>query len=389
MQSNHDLHEARISARAPNLGQKVNRLILLFGFFTLVLLPTVFFGHPGAAERDLRENRQLAEFPRASLFFFQRLEKWYADHFGGRATLIYHGARWQMDWIGIPGNRNVVLGPDNWLFYDQYYRPGKALFADFRGRSPFRKDQLQVIRANLLSTQRALAACHIGFYLVMPPDKQTIYSDMMPFGRTSQIQTRADQLFEILETEPELRAVDLRHALQTARAKETLPLYFKTDTHWNALGAYHGVQTLLQAMKSDRHVTADSVPREAYELSSMPYAGGDISVSLLSLPNYFADTKIRMTIPGDKTDLLDDVRQHYRNETHTGRLLLYGDSFSELMPPFLSQSFGEVKVLRKARVDAKDLRTFQPDVVVLEVLERLIAALEDGPIGLPSCPPAR
>ena len=385
MLPSHDLQEPRGISQAISLRHKLNRLIFILGFFIVVLLPTLFFGHPGNAEQLLRENRQLAEFPHASLFFFQRLEKWYADHFGGRANLIYHGARWQMGWIGLPGNRNVVLGQDNWLFYDQHYRPGQALFADFRGRAPFTGDQLKLIRANLLRTQRALAACRIGFYLVMPPDKQTIYADMMPFRRPLNAKTRADQLFEVLSTEPELQAVDLRPALQAARANETLPLYLKTDTHWNALGAYYGVQALLQAMKTKGDANEILPPREAYQLSSSPYAGGDIAVSLLSLPNYFADEEIRMTLTVDTSKAISTTNQHSRNNANDGRMLLYGDSFSELMSPLLSQRFGDVQINRQNRINADDLQKFRPNVVILEVLERLIAALEDGPISLPSC----
>lgn len=387
MQRNRRLDKPRNTMPVTGLRQKLNRHLLVAGFLALVLLPSLFFGHPGTAGQTLRENRRLAEFPRVSLFFFQHLEKWYTDHFGGRATLIYYGARWQMDWIGLPGNRNVALGRDNWLFYDQHYHPGQALFADFRGKARFSDEQLQRIRANLLQTQHALAACRIGFYLVMPPDKQTIYPDMMPFSRPPQTQTRADQLFAALRTEPGLRSIDLRPALQAARQAETLPLYLKTDTHWNGLGAYHGVRVLLQAMEADGRISAGAVPREAYELAEMPYPGGDIAVSLLSLPNYFNDTEIRMALPGDTAKALDSARRHYRNAAQPGRLLLYGDSFSELMLPFLAQRVGEVIALPQAQIDEKDLQAHRPDVVVLEVLERLLGALEAGPISLPSCKP--
>lgn len=389
MQADHDHREPGPAPGTTGLRQRVNRYALVAGFFVLLLLPTLFFGHLGVADQALRENRRLAEFPRASLFFFQNLEKWYTDHFGGRATLIYYGARWQIDWIGLPGNRNVLLGRENWLFYDQHYQPGQALFADFRGKTRFSDGQLQRIRDNLLRTQRALAACGIGFYLIMPPDKQTIYADKLPFSRPSHTQTRADQLFDALRTAPELRAIDLRPVLQAARQAEALPLYLKTDTHWNALGAYHGVQALLQSIDAAGRPRAPVTPRQAYEIAKEPFAGGDIAVSLLSLPNYFDDTQIRMTLPGDTAEALDAAQRHYRNPTRTGRLLLYGDSFSELMLPFLAQHFGEVTGLPRAQIDAQDLQEHRPDVLVLEVLERLLGALEAGSLNLPHCPAAR
>lgn len=368
--------------------QRINRSLLVIGFLLILLLPTLFFGHPGAAEQALRENRRLAEFPKASLFFFQYLEKWYGDHFGGRANLIYYGARWQMDWIGIPGNRNVLLGRDQWLFYDQHYQPGRALFADFRGKARFSPEQLARIRSNLLDTQRALARCNIAFYLVMPPDKQTIYPDKMPFRRTDGTQTRADQLAAMLRPEPGLHFVDLRPSLQRARQQEELPIYLKTDTHWNALGAFHGVQALTDAMRTDGRV--DLGPsRDAYKVETRPHRGGDIAVSLLSLPDYFRDIDVTMALPGDTAHAVDAEHLQYRNPGARGRLLLYGDSFSELMLPFLAQRFGQVTAIRRAQIDDADITAAQPDVVVLEVLERLLGGLEAGPLSLPTCDPAR
>lgn len=367
--------------------QGINRYLLPVGFLCLILLPSLFFGHAGKEDKALRENRQMAEFPGASMFFFQRLENWYTDHFGGRATLIYYGARWQMDWIGLPSNRNVVVGKDEWLFYDQFYRPGQALFADFRGKVNFSDEQLKRILENLQETQRALAVCGIKFYLVMPPDKQSIYPDKMPFSRASETRTRADQLFAALHANPSLRSVDLRPVIQSARQTETLPLYLKTDTHWNSLGAYYGVHALMQAMKSDGLPVHDAIDRKAYKLESTPHPGGDIAVSLLSLPGYFTDTKIRMTLSHDTAEQIDKERQHYRNPKQQGRLLVYGDSFSEQMLPFLAQRFGEVTGVRQARIDGHDFQTSHPNIVVLEVLERLLAGLEAPPVNLAGlCP---
>lgn len=363
------------------LWQEINRYSLVVGFLLLILLPTLFFDHPGAASQALRENRRLTKFPEADLFFFQYLEKWYVDHFGGRANLIYYGARLQMNLIGIPGNRNVVQGRDQWLFYDQHYQPGQALFADFRGKERFTADQLARIRTNLLKTQRALARCNIGFYLVMPPDKQTIYADMMPFRRAEPIETRADQLFAALDVEHELKIVDLRSALRSARRQENLPVYMKTDTHWNALGAFYGVHALMQALWIDRHISNTGPQRGDYQITSQPFVDGDIAVSLLSLPGYFEDISITLKLPSQTTTTNNPTTKAQK------RLLLYGDSFSNQMQPLLMQRFDYVATIQRAQIDASAIVNERPDVVVLEVLERLLGSLETAPEKLPACTP--
>ncbi len=376
----------RIDAKACLLGwwSKINECLLVSAFFICVLLPSVFLGYPGITGHKLKENRHLAGFPEVSIFFFEDLDKWYTDHFAGRSDLIYYGARWQMNWIGIPGNRNVLIGRDQWLFYDQYYRPGRPLFADFRGRAPFTPDQIARIKNNLLQTLHALASCNISFYLVMPPDKQTVYADMMPFHRDPQTITRADQLFSALRDVPELRFVDLRPTLQTARQNESLPLYLKTDTHWNALGAFHGIQAIMQALRAD-HLAPQLTPeRNEYQIVSKPLSDGDIAASLLSLPDYFEDSRLSLE-PLDNTPPKKTASQVPSLHKNPERLLLYGDSFSNLMQPFLAQRFNYVATVQRAQVNAQDIETEHPNIVILEVLERLIGSLETAPERLPDC----
>lgn len=361
----------------------LNRCLLPMTFFLVILLPSIFFGQQWAAFQVLKENRRLTEFPPFTLFFLEDLEKWYLDHFGGRADFIYYGARWQMQLMGIPINRQVLVGREQWLFYDQHYKPGQAIFADFQGKNPFTADQLKQIRSNLLHTQQALAKCGISFYLAVPPDKQTIYADMMPFRRHANTKTRADQLFKSLREEPSLRFVDLRPALHAARKIEALPIYLKSDTHWNALGAFHGVQALLDMLRQDQVLTHAGPQREDYQVSSKTISDGDIAVSLLSLPNYFLDLQINLTLPGTTEATSQSPRIDF--EKSQKRLLLYGDSFAHQMHPILQHHFSQVPIILKARVEESDIRTEKPDVVVLEVLERLLGSLQTPPDQLPNC----
>ena len=351
----------------------LNRYGLAIGFFTIILTPTLFFGQTGPSSIELKENRELQTFPKASLFFFQNLEKWYSDHFGGRSNLIYYGARLQMGLLGIPGHRQVVLGKDQWLFYDQQYVVGQPRFADYQGKARFTQAQLDRIQHHLRQTHESLKGCNIKFYFVMPPDKQTIYPEMMPFTRPTNIKTRADQLFEMLKKAPEINAIDLRQPLLEAKKKESLPIYYKTDTHWNELGALHGVHTIINMIHQDQNPISISIKKQDYTLTTNNYKGGDIATSLLSLPNYFSDTFVKVEKNKDSKNLQEEV------------IIIYGDSFSEAMIPFIKGIYKNVSSYQKAQVDTRDIDKDKPNIIILEVLERLIGSLEKGPLSLPSC----
>jgi hypothetical protein len=98
---------------------------------------------------------------------------------------------------------------------------------------------------------------------------------------------------------------------------------------------------------------------------------------MLSLPHYFADTEWVMT-----------PRPEASAQKLAGapRLLLYGDSFSEAMQPFLEAQMGHVTVIRRAHVDGQELQLHQPQVVVVEVLERLLTGWLSPPVNLSLCP---
>jgi len=365
-----------LRTRLSGLRHGADRWALILGFFTLIALPTVFFNRSFDDDRTLKENRQLAEFPKPSLFFLQKMERWYQDHFGGRSDLTYLGAKLQMTTLGFPANRQVLLGQDRWLFYDQHYKPGKAYFADYRGLERFSEAQLDQIRNNLTQTQQALARCGVAFYAVVAPDKQTVYPDKMPFAPSTAGPTKLDQLMAALRQVPDLHVLDLRPVLKQARDMEAHDVYFQTDTHWNALGAFHAVNALLQTLRGQGWAVT-GLKRQEWEVTARPFAGGDIAVSMLSLPHYFADTEWVMSPRPDASA---------QKPAGAPRLLLYGDSFSEAMQPFLDAQMGHVTVIRRAHVDGQELQLHQPQVVVVEVLERLLNGWLSPPVNLGLCP---
>ncbi|WP_425125963.1 alginate O-acetyltransferase AlgX-related protein, partial [Burkholderia anthina] len=140
-----------------------------------------------------QENRRLEPFPSYSLFWFQNFERWFSDRYGMRDALLYYGSRLQMARTGTPSNPNVVIGRDGWLFYDEYYTPGQPHFASLYRKAPFSASDLRTISGNLDAVRTHLAACGIGFYVVLAPDKQSVYADKLQSPPPAGTVTQADQ----------------------------------------------------------------------------------------------------------------------------------------------------------------------------------------------------
>lgn len=385
--------DALAGAKSRSFTRVLNRIAAMAVFFGLLLLPIAWFGRASFAPHT-HENRRLEALPRLSIHWAQDFERWFSDRYGMRDALVYYGSRLQMARTGLPMNQQVVVGRDNWLFYDENYTPGHQHFASLYGKDLFLPSDLQAIADNLSSVRRHLAACRIPFYLVIAPDKQTVYPEKLLMPPPADAITQADQLDAYLHAaDPELRIIDLRKPEQAAKAAQTQELYYRTDTHWNELGAFFGYQAIAKRLVHDG-VLADAVGTklDSYRIRTMPSAGGDIAVNLLDLPGYFRDHTVQLdsaqarqahdiSLPGWPATLNNSFRVT-QSPTANSSLLLYRDSFFDALTPFVAEDFHYIYSFLGRRIDGNRVRQAHPNVVMLEIVERGLRHLVDSPVNL-------
>lgn len=358
-------------------------------FGGLLSLPLLWFDRPSFVPAA-QENRTPQPFPRFSLSWFQNFEKWFGDRYGMRDALIHYGSRMQMARTGRPANLQVVVGKEGWLFLDPNFVVGRPHFADMYGKDPLSSVEIQAVVDNFTHAQRALSNCGIALYFVLAPDKNTIYPDKLDLPPPGAATTGADQIVKALrEQVPGLGLVDLRPELISARHKVSMDLYHRTDTHWNAMGAYWGYRALVQSWVDRRMLTwhPDLHDLDRYQVRRQRYAGGDIAVNLLDLPNYFEDYVVDMnpvverramaTQPSKETQVLDARVLQFENPKSAApiRALLYRDSFSEALLPYLAEDFRRLHAAYGHAVDGRLVREVQPDMVVIELIERNLRGL--------------
>ncbi|MGN6581241.1 MAG: alginate O-acetyltransferase AlgX-related protein [Bordetella sp.] len=387
--------DARRNAEHRSFMRVLNRFAAMAVFFGLLLLPIAWFGRASFAPRT-HENRRLEAFPRWSIHWAQDFERWFSDRYGMRDALVYYGSRLQMARTGMPMNQQVVVGRDNWLFYDENYTPGHLHFASLYGKDLFLPSDLKTIADNLSSVRQHLAACRIPFYLVIAPDKQTVYPEKLLMPPPPNAVTQADQLEAYLQAaDPQLRIIDLRKPEQAAKAAQTRELYYRTDTHWNELGAFFGYQAIAKRLMQDG-VLANAVGTrlDSYRIRTSPSAGGDIAVNLLDLPGYFRDHTVQLdniqprqahdiSLPGWPQDINNSFRVT-ENPVASGSLLLYRDSFFDALTPFVAENFHRIYSFLGRGIDGDRVRQAHPNVVMLEIVERGLRHLVDHPVNLAS-----
>ncbi len=90
----------------------------------------------------------------------------------------------------------------------------------------------------------------IPFYLAIPPMKQDIYSEFLPYNYIRvKGSTPTEKIIAQVRNDSLIRFIDLKSAL--LKAKGAGKIYYKTDNHWNYRGGYYGYRTILERMKQD------------------------------------------------------------------------------------------------------------------------------------------
>ena len=191
--------------------------------------------------------------------FPSAFEAAFADRFGGRDRLIalHHFTKTAV--FGVSPVDKMLIGRDGWLFF--LGEDGKSLDRDYRGISPYAPDEGKQVAAELKRRHDFLASLGIPYIVMIVPDKHTIYPEYLPaWVKRVEGETRLDKLYAALRAYPEVKVLDIRPALLAAKSRERL--YFKTDSHWNYLGATVGYDELMKAVKavvpSVPHVPADA-----------------------------------------------------------------------------------------------------------------------------------
>ncbi len=339
--------------------------VFLLGVTILAGLNFMLFAFcPGSAKKDLHENRATATFPsfRSTPLekFFPQAEKYFTDNFILKYAYISRlsALRKQVFNYSNPEIR-VIAGKDGWMFYNSchYADPGMD---EFCGLKPLSEAELASIATTLQIAQRWCDLHGIVFIPLICPDKQSIYPEFLPSIYTSYRENCYDQM---LAANPML--INLKKALLDAKPKTIFPLYYKTDTHWNKLGAFLAVSELSKAIHTK------------FPVSKV------LNLADISISEQHTDTGMdlaRMLVwtgPVDETELT--IRFNKRAGTRVHKAFVFHDSFFDAMEPSVSQLFDTVQTRHSCfgPLQMQEILDAKPDVLIIEVVERSKALFVD------------
>ena len=328
-------------------------MILALAFPVAIFTPLALSILAPAAEVSEAERRRLAAAPTAGFWqinkFPAQFEAWFNDHFGLRAPLIRLYNYLNVAGLGLGSTKGVVIGKQGWLF-----QGGDPHVREMRNAWPYQESELRRWATVLQAKQDWLAQRGIAYYFVVAPNKERIYPEYLPDSIVMVSDTsRAQQLVDHLRTHTTVNVVDLRPVLEQAK-----PLQQHFKSHLPDL-------KILALERSDFHVVTQP--------------GGDLAQNL-DLADVLPERNITPREPITRcarNPSLGPNPDHdtlFENEFATlcgdapYRALMFRDSFSLAMMPYLSESFGYIYYFPHSPASMKGIRVMtaqhRPDIVI-------------------------
>ena len=357
--------------------KKYSRIDIVF----LAVCTVIMFlpmSHINNVRKSETENRNLALWKplilkngQINYNFGRDYDSWFNDRFNMRTILVNLNSYFLSD----KNEPKVVIGKDGWLFVKM-----ASGIRNFLNLDVFTDTELKKITAYLMAVDNYCRDNNKHFYFFIAPDKSKIYGEYYPDYIKQNIpnnKSRAMQLIRYLEANTNIKII---YPYEELHKSKQFPgyLYRKKDSHWTSLGAYVGYNSLIDALNTDGLKISAVRPEKYVHLKNEK--DFDL-VKLLNCPR-------RKSM--DETIYLEAlVKTEYTLQTKNGRyahpdeisfsngldydVVMFRDSFTISMIPFISNTFGNVSyywdynVMKNAIKDA--------DIVILEIVERELCSL--------------
>lgn len=287
----------------------------------------------------------------------------------------------------------VVIGYDGWLYLGDMYAQTRTIARE--GATPASRATDAKIGESLLRWEHWLRGQGVtAFRVMLSPNKETIYPEYLPRWAAPATPSRADGL---LDGPARAIYIDLRPVLLAAKRTQPYPLFYRTDTHWNALGGWIAYLRLFDELKKIDPTLHAFGAADLVDIRAQPRNGGDLA-RFLYLQNELKDEEVMLSIPALATSP-SETREIRRSEAFSlngesmaapfdltiattahplnqKRLLWLADSFGGALMPVMLPTFAQtIRIHHHAAFrHPEDLlpivRAFKPDYVVVTTVER-------------------
>lgn len=359
--------------------EKIKRGLYILMFLILLALPVVIYPYLGEkVDGENYEKRAMSEKPVLTIDNFtdfpNRYEAYFNDAMPFRSALIELNSLIDLSVFKISPLSHVLIGDDGFLFYHPNGTDGDPI-GDYMGTTSYTDQEIRLIAHRLLRAQYDLEKDGRKFAVLIAPNKESMYAEKYLPGIYKENElSRADKVYAYLKN-TDLNVVYPKEELRAVMtAHPDWYTYYKTDTHWNSIGAYVGTQLVMDELglpikdiESVRIIEKERAPGDlAYMLAMTDQFPNDKDYNIV-------DTSVPAAIRKDNSFGDGDTMVRYTNSEGNGKtLLVVRDSFAVFMMPYFNNHFSECYYVHMSAYNPAMIEEYDPDYVIYETVERYI-----------------
>lgn len=349
---------------------RLGKQIFVVAFFVICLIPVIgmFF-----IQSESTENRTLSEMPKWvseetgawNEQFFNELSTYVAEHFAFRSQLVEWDGMLKYKLFRSPSDEQVIIGADDWMFFD-------ATLADYAG-VVLEEETIGNIAQQLQEACSYIESIGAKPLIMLVPNKNSIYEEYMPsrFGEPAQVTN-----LSLLQEEMDKHGVPYVDAKALLRKfKDSDELYLHQDTHWNNTGARLVLNQIYEQYGVEEYHELGEYKIEAShesDLSQMLFPARE------NLENQHIYEQVTEYSYIGRMRSIDDLTIRTQSKSGNGkRLFVFRDSFGRAMIPYMAEIFDTCTFQRATPYDLSVLEAGAQDYVLIEIVERNIADLEE------------
>lgn len=296
--------------------------------------------------------------------FLTDVSDFVSDRFAFRQELLTLRARLTASVFGESATEQVILGREGWLFYAD-------TLPDYEGTAPLSERQLFAAARTLALVQEYAETRGAAFLFTVAPNKNTLYPAYMPsrYEKTTQ-PSNWTRLMAQLDAQG-VAYVDLLPVLAAC----DVPVYYRTDSHWNDYGAALASDAILEALGGAGTLAQEPFTASTHlgDLCEMLYPAGAAAETcpVLARERTFSHVSAFRSP--------EDMTIHTESSGDFGSLLMFRDSFGNNLYAHLAEAFSACCFSRAMPLNLTMLAEEGADTLLFELVERNLSWLISKP----------
>lgn len=270
-------------------------------------------------------------------------------------------------------NYDRIVGRDGWQFISKI----DSIDEKSAGRIRLAPAEMRHWALTLESRAAWCARQGCAYHFMIAPNKSTVYPEFLPEEGMLSPERDFPALKAYLRAHSDFAMLDPVADLLAEKAAR--PVYFKTDEHWNAAGAFIAYRLLMREVAAT--VAVKALERDDLVSGSRPYIGGLEALAEDPTPEIIDGLRPRESAGKEvfvnKPKGRGKVQVYVNPRSDLPRAVMLRDSYGSFMLPFLAETFSRITVVSSRALLFDLVRFEKPDVVIHELCERYLDPVPD------------